>query len=105
MKATDMNLMIEQCGSTARFLKLLAHPQRLLLLCHLTEGERTVSELEEVCEASQSHISQFLQRMKNEGLVSARREGKFIYYSIGDRRVLKLIRSLHNIFCIKPQNQ
>ena len=91
--------MIEQCDSTAQTLKLLAHPQRLLILCHLSEGERTVSDLEAVCQASQPQISQFLTRMRAEGLIASRREGKYIFYAISDQRVLKLIRALHKIFC------
>jgi DNA-binding transcriptional ArsR family regulator len=99
MNSAQIDLMIEQCEATAQVLKSLAHPQRLQLLCHLSEHERTVGQLEELCGASQSQISQFLQRMKSEGLVAARREGKFVHYAIRDARVLKLIRSLHKIFC------
>jgi DNA-binding transcriptional ArsR family regulator len=91
--------MAEQCESTSKVLKALAHPQRLLLLCHLSEKDHTVSELESLCEASQSLLSQFLQRMKSEGLVESRREGKFVYYSIANPKILKLVRALHKIFC------
>lgn len=99
MKSATLELMLEQCESTALILKSLAHPQRLQLLCHLSQKERTVSELEQLCQASQSQLSQFLQRMKGEGLVNARRDGKFVYYAIADVRVFKLIQSLHKIFC------
>jgi ArsR family transcriptional regulator, virulence genes transcriptional regulator len=100
MKAgRDVAAMAEQCESTAQVLKVLAHPQRLQLLCHLSEGERTVSDLERLCQASQSQLSQFLQRMKSEGLVSFRRDGKFVFYSVADPKVLKLIQALHKIFC------
>lgn len=99
MKTANLNLILEQCESTAQILKSLAHPQRLQLLCHLSQDELTVSELEKLCQASQSQLSQFLQRMKIEGLVTARREGKFVYYAIADSRVLKLIQALHKIFC------
>jgi len=99
MKSAQLANLIEQCESTAQVLKSLAHPQRLQLLCHLSEGEMTVSELEQLCQASQSLLSQFLQRMKSEGLVSARREGKFVYYAIHDQKILKLIQALHKVFC------
>lgn len=99
MKAIDVRAMSEQCDSTSRVLKSLAHPQRLQLLCFLSERDHTVSELETLCGASQSLLSQFLQRMKSEGLVGARRDGKFVFYSITDPKVLKLIRALHKIFC------
>lgn len=99
MKNATLEPMLEQCESTAQILKSLAHPQRLQLLCYLSQNERTVSDLEKLCHASQSQLSQFLQRMKGEGLVNARRDGKFVYYSIADARVLKLIQALHKIFC------
>jgi ArsR family transcriptional regulator len=98
MKALEARAMAEQCESTSAILKSLAHPQRLQILCFLSERERTVSELENLCGASQSLVSQFLQRMKGEGLVESRREGKFVHYSIANPKVLKLIQALHRIF-------
>lgn len=95
------NSMLEQCDAVAHLLKLLAHPQRLQVLCHLSMGEKTVSDLEGLCGASQSQLSQFLQRMKAEGLVSSCRDGMFVRYAIQDPRVLKLMRSLHDVFCAK----
>ena len=97
----DADSMLEQCDAVAHLLKLLAHPQRLQVLCHLSMGEKTVSDLGELCDASQSQLSQFLQRMRAEGLVSSRRDGKFVRYAIQDPRVLKLMRSLHDVFCSK----
>lgn len=101
MKAArlDITTMVAQCESTAQLLKSLAHPQRLQVLCHLSMGEKTVSHLESLCGVSQSQLSQFLQRMKAEGLVSSRRDGKFVQYAIQDPKVLKLIQALHDIFC------
>jgi ArsR family transcriptional regulator, virulence genes transcriptional regulator len=96
---TSLETMVDQCEETSRILKSLAHPQRLQLLCFLSEGERTVSELEKLCHTSQSQLSQFLQRMRSEGLVRARRDGKFVFYSIEDPKVFKLIQALHKIFC------
>lgn len=93
------NPMIEECENAARVLKALAHPQRLQLLCHLSEAECTVGDLESRCEASQSQISQFLARMKSEGLVASRREGNFVFYRIHDAKVKKLIQAMHKIFC------
>ena len=97
------NLTLEQlsknCVETSRLLKSLAHPQRLQILCHLSQGKLTVSDLESHTRASQSAVSQFLTRMKSEGLVASARDGQFVYYQIADKRVLKLIRALHKIFC------
>lgn len=91
--------LIEQCESAARVLKALAHPQRLQILCLLSEGEMAVKELERRCEASQSAISQFLSKMKSEGLVASRRDGNFVHYRISDPKVKKLIQAMHKIFC------
>ena len=91
--------LAEQCQEAAALLKALAHPERLKLLCHLSEGEKTVGQLEGLCVASQSQISQFLGRMKSENLLEARREGQHIYYSIKDQKVSKLIKSMQKIFC------
>lgn len=83
----------------AGLLKQLSHPQRLLILCSLVEGEKSVGEIEEACGASQSAVSQFLKGMRLEGLIDSRREGKQVYYKIVDGRVRELIRSLSGIFC------
>jgi ArsR family transcriptional regulator len=83
----------------AGLLKQLSHPQRLLILCSMVGGEKSVGEIEEICGASQSAVSQFLKSMRLEGFVESRREGKRVYYNIVDKRVLELIRSLYNIFC------
>ena len=91
--------MLEQCDEAARVLKALAHPQRLQILCHLAEAERTVGELERLCEASQSLVSQFLARMKAEGLVASRREGQYVKYEVADPKVHKLLRAMQKIFC------
>ncbi len=83
----------------AALLKQLSHPQRLLILCCMAEGEKSVGEIEKACGASQSAVSQFLKGMRLEGLIESRREGKQVYYKIVDKRVLELIRSLYQIFC------
>ncbi len=97
------NMSLEEvsknCVETSKLLKSLAHPQRLQILCHLSQKKLTVGELEKFCKASQSAVSQFLSRMKAEGLVTSERDGQFVYYRITDVRVLKLIRALHKIFC------
>jgi ArsR family transcriptional regulator len=89
----------KNCQSTAAVLKALAHPQRLLLLCQLASGGKTVGELEEGCGASQSAVSQFLGRMKSEGLLTSSREAQFVRYEIADPRILKTIQALQKIFC------
>lgn len=83
----------------AALLKQLSHPQRLLILCSMIEGEKSVGEIEAACGASQSAVSQFLKGMRLEGLIEPRREGKQVYYRIVDKRVMGLIKSLYQIFC------
>lgn len=87
------------CVEVSQMLKALAHPQRLMILGNLIQGPKTVSDLIKSCEASQSQISHFLTRMKLEGLVKANREGKFVYYSVADQRLIKLMRVIQNEYC------
>jgi DNA-binding transcriptional ArsR family regulator len=88
-----------QCQEVSSIMKALAHPQRLMLMCHLAEGEKNVGELLELCDISQSQLSQFLNRMQRERLLKVRKEGNFVFYSISDKQVLKLIQSMQKIFC------
>lgn len=99
MKKQAINEMTDNCGTVASLMKALAHPQRLLLLCHLSMGEKTVGELENLCSASQSSVSQFLNRMRLEGLVASEKRGLYVFYRIEDPKIKKLISALHDIFC------
>jgi DNA-binding transcriptional ArsR family regulator len=91
--------MKTQCTEVAGIMKALAHPQRLMLMCHMAEGEKNVSEMLELCDISQSQLSQFLNRMQRERLLKVRKEGNFVFYSIADKKIVKLILSMHKIFC------
>lgn len=92
-------LMAEKSIEVAGILKTLGHQKRLLILCTLSDGEKSVGDIEKICGAAQSQVSQFLKRMEAEGLINHRREGNFVYYSIKDQRVAQLIQTLGNIFC------
>lgn len=98
MKRTS-NPLVDQCESVSGLLKAIAHPQRLKILCRLAEGECTVSELEDYCGASQSSVSQYLGKMKSEGLLSARREAQNVYYKIESTDLLRLMKEMRRIFC------
>jgi DNA-binding transcriptional ArsR family regulator len=87
------------CHDICHLLRSLSHPQRMMVLCYLSQGDKTVSELQDLCNISQSQLSQFLVRMKSEGLIESRREGHYQIYSIADSRISKIIRSLENICC------
>ena len=90
---------IEKSGQVSEILKTLGHPKRLLIICFLREGEKSVSEIEEFCQISQSQISNFLKRMMYENLLENRRDGNTIYYKIKDKKILALVQQLEKIFC------
>lgn len=95
----DVGAMGARAGEAAALLKALSHEGRLMILCHISEGERSVTELEDLIGARQSAVSQQLARLRIEGLVSARRDGKTIYYSIADARVGRVVRLMYEMFC------
>ena len=82
----------------AAFLKALSPEGRLMILCHLAKGERSVTELERLLGSRQAAVSQQLARLRLEGLVSTRREGKAIYYTIQDPKVMQTIRLLQGLY-------
>jgi ArsR family transcriptional regulator len=93
--------MLENATAAAGFLKALAHEGRLMILCYLSTGEKSVTELETLLDSRQAAVSQQLARLRLEGLVSCRREGKAIYYSLQDPKVRYAIGMMYDLFC-KP---
>ncbi|KAB2880069.1 MAG: winged helix-turn-helix transcriptional regulator [Albidovulum sp.] len=91
--------MLARADEASNFLKALAHEGRLMILCHLSTGEKSVTELEILLASRQAAVSQQLARLRLEGLVSARRDGKAIYYSLADTRAERLVATLYDIFC------
>ncbi|PPB79739.1 ArsR family transcriptional regulator [Albidovulum inexpectatum] len=87
----------------AAFLKALSHEGRLAILCLLLDGEKSVTELETLLDQRQSAVSQQLARLRLEGLVQPRREGKVVYYSLQDDRCRRMIALLSEFFCAPPQ--
>lgn len=88
-----------RCDEVARLLKLIAHPNKLRILCCLIDGDKTVSELEEYCGASQSSVSQYLVRMKSEKILTSKREGQTIRYSLSNLKIKKLLKKMQSVFC------
>jgi ArsR family transcriptional regulator len=82
-------------------LKLLANPERLLLLCQLSQGEFSVGELEEQLDIHQPTLSQQLGVLRSQGVVATRREGKNIYYSVADPSLLEILVVLYRLYCPK----
>jgi ArsR family transcriptional regulator len=93
------DVMAANARNAAAFLKTLAHEGRLMILCHLGSGERSVGELESLLGIRQAAVSQMLARLREEGLVSTRREGKTIFYSLATEDTSRVINLLYDIFC------
>jgi ArsR family transcriptional regulator len=99
MTEAEMDRMAEAALEAAAFLKALSHEGRLMILCHLVQGERSVTELEELLSARQAAVSQQLARLRLEGLVTPRRAGKTIFYSLADDRPRRMLELVHEMFC------
>lgn len=91
--------MAARATEAATFLKALAHEGRMMILCHLASGERTVGELEELLGQRQAAVSQQLARLRAEGLVSCRRDGKARLYSVSDPRAAEVVGLMYRLFC------
>lgn len=85
--------------AATKFLKTLANNHRLMILCHLVEGEHSVGELEEHLGIQQAHLSQQLSRLRRDGLVRTRRESRTIYYSLGSEEAREMLGTLYRMFC------
>lgn len=86
-------------------LKALANSHRLMILCELKDGERSVSALERVVPLAQSALSQHLAKLREGGFVTTRREAQTIYYRLADTRVARLIEVLHELFCAPAKSR
>ncbi len=100
--AASLDLLFSQAEEASAFLKALAHEGRLMILCSLVNGEKSVTELENLLNSRQAAVSQQLSRLRLEGIVSARRDGKAIYYSLRDPKAQQMIALLYSMFC-KPE--
>ncbi len=100
---SEMNLAELQSRAlrATALLKAMANPVRLLVLCQLAEGEKSVGELERVVEVSQSALSQHLALLRNRGLVRWRRAGQTIFYSLEGSEAPTLLAALYEVYCSK----
>ena len=99
--ALDLAMLRQSADAACRLMKALSNPDRLLLLCQLSQGEKRVGELEELVGIAQPTLSQQLGVLRDEGLVSTRREGKSIYYCIDSPQALAIMDVLYAEFCAK----
>ena len=89
----------EIASEASDFLKQLANEQRLMILCHLADGEKSVSELQGLLGLQQSSLSQHLAKLRNQNIIEARRSAQTMLYSIADPNALQVIQLLHKIYC------
>ncbi len=94
-----MQEILEKCDEVSQVLKSLSHPVRLKVLCQVLESDKSVNQLTDFCEIQQSAMSQFLLRMKKEGLLTSRKEGTFVFYGLADVKIKKLLKSIKEIYC------
>ncbi|VVE49143.1 Biofilm growth-associated repressor [Pandoraea iniqua] len=98
----DVARLRSAARDATKLLRALANEDRLLILCQLTQGERSVGELESQLDIRQPTLSQQLAVLRTEQLVTTRRDGKRIYYAVGDATVLAVLSCLYDQFCSKP---
>ena len=98
----DKEAMRDAAQSACALMKVLSNPDRLLLLCELSEGERNVGELQDAVGILQPTLSQQLAVLRAENLVTTRRDGKNIYYSVASPQALALLQVLYAQFCAPP---
>ena len=100
-RSHELDRMAGNAKRATDFLKALAHESRLLILCILAEGEKSVSELEDILNLRQPTVSQQLARLRADGLVSTRRDGKAIYYNLASADARVVIGAVYDVFCKK----
>lgn len=95
----EVKEMAQNAEQAAGFLKALASPHRLMILCQLVEGEKSVGEIMEVTGIAQTSMSQHLSKLKSEGIVDFRREHRTLYYFIASDTALRVMKEMHDEFC------
>ena len=99
LETLDTTLLGDRAAEAAKLLRALANERRLLILCQLADGERSVGELQARLGLSQSALSQHLAVLRQQSLVVGRREGQTIHYRIADPAALRVVATLAEIFC------
>ncbi|RDK02191.1 ArsR/SmtB family transcription factor [Paraburkholderia lacunae] len=105
LSPTALAALRQSATKCCALLKAMAQEDRLMLLCQLIEGEHNVGELEEAVGLHQPSLSQHLGVLREEGLVSARREGKYMYYSLAGAEVLSIMQTLSSLYCGKVKGR
>ena len=97
--SAELQNLMQKARKASDFLKAVAHENRLVILCLLAERERSVTELEGLLALSQATVSQQLARLRHEGLVDTRRDGRTVYYSLPDETTHRFIQAIYDKFC------
>jgi ArsR family transcriptional regulator len=92
-------MLEEQVEAVSALLKSISHPLRLKILCILREGEQTVGDIQTAVQTTNANVSQHLTKLRNQGIITSRKEANFIYNRIEDERVMNLMNTLQNLFC------
>ena len=97
----DINLeqMAQSAHRASSLMKTLGHKDRLMILCHLADGEKSVGQIADLLEIPQSPLSQHLSRMRKEGLVDTRRQAQTIYYTLKSGEASRIVEVLYELFC------
>lgn len=101
----ELDQLMSKARKASDFLKALSHENRLLLLCLISEKERSVGDLEAILSLRQPTVSQQLARLRLDGLVSTRRDGKMVYYVLANDDVRRVILLMHQMFCDPPPDR
>ena len=101
----ELDRMVGNARRASDFLKALAHENRLMILCILAEGEKSVSQLEAILNLRQPTVSQQLARLRADGLVSTRRDGKAVYYNLASEDARSVIGVIYEVFCKKTRKR
>jgi len=99
MQDISVSEMVEKAEEAARLLSALANGKRLMALCHLLEGEKSVGHLAELVELAPAALSQHLAKMRDLRLVETRRDGQTIYYRVASGEVLAILETLYRLYC------
>ena len=95
----DLSQMEQSATRACSLMKTLGHKDRLMILCHLSDGEKPVNEIARLLDIPQSPLSQHLSRMRKEGLVQTRREAQTIYYSVKSGEASQIVKVLYDLYC------
>lgn len=98
-KEIDVDAMVSNAESAAKWLKAIANPYRLMILCLLLENEYSVTELNETIPLSQSALSQHLAVLRAQDLVSTRKSSQIVFYKLKNEQVTEIISILHKQYC------